>query len=74
MSKAWSVFVSTLIIFVFAHFWVGIIYWWWMAYDLGSWWMWGLSLFPPFTVVAVVTAVWSFYIGVPAWVIGTFGS
>jgi len=55
------------------HFWGGLWYWWYLAYDLGNWTMWLASLFPPFMVVAVPTAIWSFYVEVPQWVYGTFG-
>lgn len=74
MSKIWSTLGALPVILIMGHFWVGLLYWWWIAYDLGSWWMWGLSLFPPFTVVAVLTSIWSMYLGIPAWVFAHFGA
>lgn len=54
-------------------FWGGLLYWYWMAYQMGSWGMFFMTLFPPTTVVAVFTGAWSMVFGAPGWVLGTFG-
>lgn len=54
-------------------FFAGLLHWYWLAYEMGSWWMFLMTLFPPTTVVAVLTGAWSFVFGVPGWVVGTFG-
>lgn len=54
-------------------FWGGLFHWLWLAYQLGSWWMLLMTMFPPTTVLAVGVGIWSVPFGVPVWVLSTFG-
>jgi len=54
-------------------FWGGLFYWYWIAYALGSWAMFFMTIFPPTLVVAVAAGAWAIFFGVPEWVLGTFG-
>jgi len=72
--SSWFGWVTTLpgVLFMLI-FWGGLFHWYWLAYQLGSWGMFFMTLFPPTTVVAVPTGAWSVVFDVPGWVLGTFG-
>jgi hypothetical protein len=48
---------------------LGWAYWMWMAITLGSFMMFFFGILGPFAVVAGVLGLWSFFFGIPMWLI-----
>ncbi len=51
---------------------IGIIYWQWMAVQIGSFLMFFIGLFPPFLLLTGPIGGWSFLFGPPDWLINFF--
>ncbi|TQE98563.1 MAG: maltose ABC transporter permease [Spiribacter salinus] len=52
---------------------LGDLYWLWMSFQIGSFVMFVLGLFPPFFVVTAPVGAWSLVVGTPAWLYDLFG-
>jgi hypothetical protein len=47
----------------------GTAYWMWMAIKLGSFGMFFFGIFGPFALIAGVLGLWSFFFGIPHWLL-----
>ena len=52
---------------------LGWAYWMWMAINLGSFMMFFFGILGPFALVAGVLGLWSFFFGIPTWLIYLVG-
>jgi len=52
---------------------LGNIYWIWISFQIGSFTMFIVGLFPPFIIVTGPIGAWSLLFGVPYWVTNIFG-
>jgi hypothetical protein len=52
---------------------VGNLYWLFLSFQLGSFWMFILGVMPPTIIISGVTGAYSLLFDVPNWVYGTFG-
>ena len=48
---------------------LGWAYWMWMAIKLGSFAMFFVGILGPFAVIAGVLGLWSFFFGIPLWLL-----
>lgn len=51
---------------------VGDIYWFWLAWQFGSFWMFALGV-TPLTPATAVIGAYAFVFGTPDWVVNFFG-
>ena len=52
---------------------LGWAYWMWMAIHLGSFMMFFFGILGPFALVAGVLGLWSFFLGIPLWLLHMVG-
>ena len=52
---------------------LGWAYWMWMAIKLGSFLMFFFGLLGPLALVAGLLGLWSFFFGIPAWLLHMVG-
>jgi len=52
---------------------VGYVYWQWMSFQLGSFWMFFWGTAPPGIVVSPFVGIYAFFFGIPDWVIYLWG-
>jgi hypothetical protein len=52
---------------------LGELYWLWMAFKIGSFWMFVIGIAPPFMVVASLVGAYGLIFELPHWVYGIFG-
>ena len=57
----------------FASYTVGSIYWLWLSFQLGSFWMFFLGLAGPTIIFTGPVGTYSLIFGPPDWLIRTFG-
>jgi len=48
---------------------LGSAYWMWMAIKLGSFMMFFFGILGPFALVAGILGLWSFFFGIPLWLL-----
>mgnify|MGYP005990658339 FL=1 len=58
---------------VFASYTVGSIYWLWLSFQLGSFWMFFIGIAGPTIIFSGPVGVYSLIFGPPDWLINTFG-
>jgi len=61
-----------LILFYISYF-VGSIYWLWMSFQLGSFWMFFIGIAGPTVIFTGPVGMYSLVFGAPDWVLSTFG-
>lgn len=52
---------------------LGWAYWMWMAIKLGSFMMFFFGILGPFALIAGVFGLWSFFLGIPLWLLHMVG-
>jgi hypothetical protein len=52
---------------------IGDLYWLWMSFQFGSFWMFALGLMGPTILFAAPVGAYSLIFGVPDWVFNVFG-
>lgn len=52
---------------------VGELYWLWMSFQIGSFWMFVFGFIPPTMIVAMFVGAYGLIFGLPDWVYNLFG-
>lgn len=51
---------------------IGGLYWLWMSFQIGSFWMFAFGIFPPTGVIAAIVGAYSVFYDLPNWVYNFF--
>lgn len=65
--------LGLLFIAIYILFGLGELYWLWMAFKIGSFWMFVFGFVPPTLFIAALVGAYSLVFEIPAWVYNLFG-
>lgn len=64
--------VGCFAMFIYVMFGLGNLYWLFLSFQIGSFWMFILGVFPPTVIVSGLTGAYSLLFDVPNWVYAAF--